>query len=196
MAGGFFGIEAFYVFKKEAFLIAAFLYIGNSTFSQTIWTDGDFTTSKGHTWINSGNWEYGGDVHIQNINEVVFESNMSGKPNTGVLSIESGGKLTADGMVIVNQLGPTTGDAVLVTDGGKAYFNGGLTANIMNNNNDYYTIGVIGVNSQLHIKGDTIINSNFEKGYGLYLGEGTTNSFSKNNTGYGSVNIYTGKIGI
>lgn len=185
--------------KRKLFwgqLIAAFLYIGNSTFSQTIWTDGDFTTSKGHTWINSGNWEYEGDVHIQNINEVVFESNMSGKPNTGVLSIESGGKLTADGMVIVNQLGPTTGDAVLVTDGGKAYFNGGLTANIMNNNNDYYTIGVIGVNSQLHIKGDTIINSNFEKGYGLYLGEGTTNSFSKNNTGYGSVNIYTGKIGI
>ena len=28
MAGGFFGIKAFYIFKKEAFLIAAFLYIG------------------------------------------------------------------------------------------------------------------------------------------------------------------------
>ena len=121
---------------------------------------------------------------------------MFGKPGTGVLSIETGGKLTADGMVIVNQLGPTTGDAVLVTDGGKAYFNGGLTANIMNSNNDYYAIGVIRGNSQLHVKGDTNINANFEKGYGLYLGEGTTNSFSKNDSGNGSVNIYAGKIGI
>lgn len=185
--------------KKRIFwgqLIAALLYIGNTTFSQTIWTDADFTTLKGHTWVNSGNWDYGGDVHIQNVNEVIFESNMSGKPNTGVLSIETGGKLTADGMVIVNQLGPTTGDAVLVTDGGKAYFNGGLTANIMNSNNDYYAIGVIRGNSQLHVKGDTNINANFEKGYGLYLGEGTTNSFSKNDSGNGSVNIYAGKIGI
>ena len=185
--------------KKRIFwgqLIAALLYIGNTTFSQTIWTDVDFTTPKGHTWVNSGNWDYGGDVHIQNVNEVIFESNMSGKPGTGVLSIETGGKLTADGMVIVNQLGPTTGDAVLVTDGGKAYFNGGLTANIMNSNNDYYAIGVIRGNSQLHVKGDTNINANFEKGYGLYLGEGTTNSFSKNDSGNGSVNIYAGKIGI
>ena len=185
--------------KKRIFwgqLIAALLYIGNTTFSQTIWTDADFTTPKGHTLVNSGNWDYGGDVHIQNVNEVIFESNMSGKPGTGVLSIETGGKLTADGMVIVNQLGPTTGDAVLVTDGGKAYFNGGLTANIMNSNNDYYAIGVIRGNSQLHVKGDTNINANFEKGYGLYLGEGTTNSFSKNDSGNGSVNIYAGKIGI
>lgn len=185
--------------KKRIFwgqLIAALLYIGNTTFSQTIWTDADFTTPKGHTWVNSGNWDYGGDVHIQNVNEVIFESNMSGKPGTGVLSIETGGKLTADGMVIVNQLGPTTGDAVLVTDGGKAYFNGGLTANIMNSNNDYYAIGVIRGNSQLHVKGYTNINANFEKGYGLYLGEGTTNSFSKNDSGNGSVNIYAGKIGI
>ncbi|MDU1911885.1 autotransporter outer membrane beta-barrel domain-containing protein [Fusobacterium sp.] len=185
--------------KKRIFwgqLIAALLYIGNSAFSQTIWTDGDFTIPKGHTWINSGNWEYGGDVHIQNINEVIFESNMSGKPNTGVLSIEAGGKLTADGMVTVNQLGPTTGDAVLVTDGGKAFFNGGLTANMLNNNNDYYAVGTIKTNSELHVKGDTIINANFEKGYGLYLGEGTTNSFSKNNSNYGSVSIYSGKIGI
>lgn len=185
--------------KKRIFwgqLIAALLYIGNTTFSQTIWTDADFTTPKGHTWINSVNWNYGGDVHIQNVNEVIFESNMSGDPNTGLLSIETGGKLTADGMIIVNQLGPTTGDAVLVTDGGKAYFNGGLTANIMNSNNDYYAIGVIRGNSQLHVKGDTNINANFEKGYGLYLGEGTTNSFSKNDSGNGSVNIYAGKIGI
>lgn len=185
--------------KKRVFwgqLIAALLCIGNSAFSQTVWTDGDFTPSKGHTWINAGNWEYGGDVHIQNINEVIFESNMAGKPNTGVLSIEAGGKLTADGMVIVNQLGPTTGDAVLVTDGGKAYFNGGLTANIINSSNDYYAVGVIKANSELHVKGDTIINANFEKGYGLYLGEGTTNSFNKNSNDYGSVNIYTGKIGV
>lgn len=185
--------------KKRVFwgqLIAALLCIGNSAFSQTVWTDGDFTSSKGHTWINAGNWEYGGDVHIQNINEVIFESNMAGKPNTGVLSIEAGGKLTADGMVIVNQLGPTTGDAVLVTDGGKAYFNGGLTTNIINSSNDYYAVGVIKANSELHVKGDTIINANFEKGYGLYLGEGTTNSFNKNSNDYGSVNIYTGKIGV
>ncbi len=73
-------------------LIVALLYIGNNAFSQTIWTDEDFSTSKGHTWINSGNWEYGGDVHIQNINEVIFESNMTGKSNTGVLSVETGGK--------------------------------------------------------------------------------------------------------
>ena len=185
--------------KKRIFwgqLIAALLCIGNSAFSQTVWTDGDFTPSKGHTWINAGNWEYGGDVHIQNINEVIFESNMAGKPNTGVLSIEAGGKLTADGMVIVNQLGPTTGDAVLVTDGGKACFNGGLTANIINSSNNYYAVGVIKANSEFHVKGDTIINANFEKGYGLYLGEGTTNSFNKNSNDYGSVNIYTGKIGV
>ena len=97
--------------------------------SQTIWTDMDFPAPKGHTWINSGNPEYGGDVHIKNTNPVKFSSDMSGKPNTGVLGIESGGKLTADGEVIVEQTGTTKGDAVLVTDGGKAYFNGGLTAN-------------------------------------------------------------------
>ena len=48
--------------------------VGNA---QTIWTEADFPTPKGHTWINPGNYEYGGDVHIQNINPVNFASNMS-----------------------------------------------------------------------------------------------------------------------
>ena len=167
--------------------------VGNA---QTIWTEADFPTPKGHTWINPGNYEYGGDVHIQNINPVNFASNMSGKPNTGVLSIENGGKLTADGEVIVEQLGPTTGDAVLITDGGKAYFNGGLTAVNRNINNDYYVAGTIRGDSQLHVKGNTTLLSEYEKGYGLYLGEGTTNSFNKDSSGNGIVNISTGVRGI
>ena len=167
--------------------------VGNA---QTIWTEADFPTPKGHTWINPGNYEYGGDVHIQNINPVNFASNMSGKPNTGVLSIENGGKLTADGEVIVEQLGPTTGDAVLITDGGKAYFNGGLTAVNRNINNDYYVAGTIRGDSQLHVKGNTTLLWEYEKGYGLYLGEGTTNSFNKDSSGNGIVNISTGVRGI
>ena len=167
--------------------------IGNA---QTIWTEADFSTPKGHTWVNPGNYEYGGDVYIQNTDPVKFASDMSGKPNTGVLSIENGGKLTADGEIIVEQLGPTTGDAVLITDGGKGYFNGGLTATIKNSNNDYYVVGTIRGNSELHVTGNTNIFSEFEKGYGLYLGEGTINSFNKDSSGNGIVNISTGVRGI
>ena len=177
-------------------IIVGILCLNILSVSQTVWTDADFATSKGHTWVNSGNYEYGGDVYIQNTNPVKFESNMNGKPNTGVLSIESGGKLTADGEVIVEQLGPTTGDAVLITDGGRAYFNGGLTATLKNPNNNYYVIATIRGNSELHVKGNTNIFSEFEKGYGLYLGEGTTNSFSKDSNGNGIVNISTGVRGI
>ena len=164
--------------------------------SQTIWTDMDFPAPKGHTWINSGNPEYGGDVHIKNTNPVKFSSDMSGKPNTGVLGIESGGKLTADGEVIVEQTGTTKGDAVLVTDGGKAYFNGGLTAITKDQNNDYYTVASNKAGSQLHVTGNTNILSEFAKGYGLYLGEGTTNSFNKDSNGNGILNISTGARGI
>ena len=167
--------------------------VGNA---QTIWTEADFSTPKGHTWVNPGNYEYGGDVYIQNTNPVKFASDMSGKPNTGVLSIENGGKFTADGEIVVEQLGPTTGDAVLITDGGKGYFNGGLTATAKNSNNDYYVVGTIRGNSEIHVKGNTNIFSEFEKGYGLYLGEGTTNSFSKDSSGNGIVNISTGVRGI
>ena len=164
--------------------------------AQTVWTDSDFITPKGHTWINPGNPQYGGDVYIQNTNPAEFSDNMAGKPNTGVLSIEYGGKLTADGEVIVEQTGPTTGDAVLVTDGGNAHFNGGLTATIKNINNAYYVVASSKANSQLHVTGDTNIFSEFEKGYGLYLGEGTTNSFNKDSSNNGILNISTGMRGI
>lgn len=164
--------------------------------SQTIWTETDFSSPKDHTWINPDNYEYGGDVYIKNTDPVKFSSNMDGKPNAGVLSIENGGKLTADGKVIVEQTGTTRGDSVLVTDGGKAYFNGGLTAITRDINNDYYTVASIRGGSQLHITGDTNILSEFEKGAGLYLGEGTTNSFNKDSNGNGIVNISTGIRGI
>ena len=177
-------------------VLSAIVCLNAVSIAQTVWTEADFSTPKGHTWINPGNYEYGGDVYIQNTNPVKFASDMSGKPNTGVLNIENGGKLTADGEIIVEQLGPTTGDAVLVTDGGKAYFNGGLTAVNRNPNNDYYVIGTIRGNSELHITGNTNILSEFEKGYGLYLGEGTTNSFNKDSSGNGIMNISTGVRGI
>ena len=177
-------------------VLSGILCLNAVSAAQTIWTDSDFTTPKGHTWINPGNPVYGGDVHIQNTNPAKFSADMAGKPNTGVLSIEYGGKLTADGEVIVEQTGTTSGDAVLVTDGGNAHFNGGLTAVIKDINNAYYVVASSKVNSQLHVTGDTNILSEFEKGYGLYLGEGTTNSFNKDSSNNGILNISTGMRGI
>lgn len=182
------------IFYKK--VLTGILCLNAVSAAQTIWTESDFPSPKGHTWINPGNPQYGGDVYIQNTDPVNFSADMAGKPNTGVLNIEYGGKLTADGEVIVEQTGTTPGDAVLVTDGGNAHFNGGLTATIRNINNNYYVVASTKVNSQLHVIGDTNIFSEFEKGYGLYLGEGTTNSFNKDSSNNGIVNISTGMRGI
>lgn len=41
--------------------------IGESVYSApVVWTDADFLSPKGHTWVNASNPSNRGDLHIQN----------------------------------------------------------------------------------------------------------------------------------
>lgn len=151
-----------------------------------VWTDADFVTSKGHTWVNSGNLVTTGDLHIQNTKTAKFSGTVA---NTGVLSVEAGAKLVADGHVEIKNTG-SQGDALLVVNGSKAYLNGGLTS-IVGDNNGYYSTAVNGAGSELHIVGQTNIYAPENgTGFGLYLGQETKSTFD------GNVNIYSGRYGI
>jgi autotransporter family porin len=148
------------------------------TAATTILTDADFP--RGHTYVNGS----GNTIYIQNNDTVYLNTAIN---DTGVLSSENGGILIVDNHVHVTNTG--RGDAILITDGGKAYFNNGLTA-VSGPGNDYYAIASIRGGAELHVVGTTNIYAPDNIGYGLYLGATTNNSFD------GVVNINAGLIGI
>lgn len=148
------------ILYNPLYICMALAFTANTVYAATtIMVDSDFP--QGHMWINQGNPTYGGDVHFQN-NQTVYLS--GSKPNTGILSIEQGGKLVADGHVHVTNTG--MGDAILVTNGGKAYFNDGFTS-VAGPGNDYYSTAVNLANSEMHVKGTVNIIAEENIGYGL-----------------------------
>ena len=177
------------MYKK---LLSALFCLTSVGISQTIWTDSDFSSPKGYTLVSPANPANGGDLYIQNINPANFSANMSGFPSNGVLQVDSGGLLTADGEVIVERTGTTAGNVIFITNGGKSYFNGGLTAIMSLPTTNSYTITLSQNNSELHVTGDTDLKSETARGYGIYLGTNTKSSFNKDSSGNGVFNVSAG----
>lgn len=159
------------VIKTQVLCACITFPICTSYAATTTWYDSDFSSPKGHTWINSTNPTYGGDVHIANTTTAHFAGASS--YSSSLLNIESGGKLVADNHVESTQYNGL-GHAVLVTDGGKAYFNGGLTVTNVDVNNNAFALAVGVDHSELHVVGETIVNPST---YGIGLTGKSINSF-------------------
>lgn len=110
------------------------------------WTDADFTSSKGETYLQNTT------VNLNNSNQAEFNAYPS--YDRSVLTLENS-IFTAQGDVKIVGTGPTS-DALLIF-GGSTHFKGNLFTAITNPNSTYYVIGVRGDNSLLTVDGETTI---------------------------------------
>jgi len=148
--------------------------------AQIILTDGNFPYND-RVFINPGSGTFGaGNVHIQNTAPV--EINYAGPGGNGhhALAVEHGARLDVDNAISMTTNG-SAGHALLVTDGGKAYFSGDMKAENTNVSNTYYAAAVNVPGSVLQVDGKAEIiapmgsnNSNAA----FYSGAGTSSTFN------------------